>query len=83
MFRGFRSTRELFTLYGDVTIVDEGLQILTYARHLGSLSSDGSLTCHTYYDTGVTFIIFVKLTTSDELGAFTTCFNDLGVPTGD
>ena len=25
----------------------EGLQILTYARHLWPLSSDGSLACHT------------------------------------
>ena len=31
----FRSTRELFT------IADKGLQILTYARHLWPLSSEG------------------------------------------
>ena len=28
------------------------LQILTYARHLWPLSSEGSLACHSYYDTG-------------------------------
>ena len=28
--------------YGDVTIADEGLQILTYARHSRPLSSEGS-----------------------------------------
>ena len=35
----------------------EGLQILTYARHLLPLSSNGSLACHTYYDTGHPFIM--------------------------
>ena len=30
----------------------EGLQILAYAWHLRSLSSEGSLTCDIYYDTG-------------------------------
>ena len=39
-------------MYGDVTIADEGLQILTYARHSWPLSSEGSLACHTYCDMG-------------------------------
>ena len=47
---GFHSI--LYHLYGDITITDEGLQILTYTRHSWPLSSEGSLTCHTYYDTG-------------------------------
>ena len=34
--------------FGDVTIGGESLRILTYARHLWSLSSEGFLTCHTY-----------------------------------
>ena len=42
----------IFHSYGDVTISVEGLRILTYAPHLGPLSSGGSLTCHTYCDTG-------------------------------
>ena len=48
-FGGFHS-------YGDVTITGEGLQILTFARHSWSLSSEGSLSCHTYCDTGHLFI---------------------------
>ena len=45
--------------YGDVTITDEGLQILTYARHLWPLSSEGSLACHTYCETGHPFIMVI------------------------
>ena len=30
----------------------EGSQVLTYARHLWPLSSEGSLACNTYFDTG-------------------------------
>jgi hypothetical protein len=33
-----------------------GLQILAYARHSGPLSREGSLSCHTYCDTGPPFI---------------------------
>ena len=33
----------IFRSYGDVTITSEGLQIPTYARHSGRLSSKGSL----------------------------------------
>ena len=42
--------------FGDITTAVEGLQILTYARHLWPLSSEGSLACHTYCDTGHPFI---------------------------
>ena len=48
---------ENFHSYGDVTITGEGLQILTYARHSWSLSSEGSLACPTYCDTGQPFIM--------------------------
>ena len=43
--------------FGDDTIAGEGLQILTYARHLSPMimSSEGSLACHTYCDTGHPF----------------------------
>ena len=45
------SHSRIFHSYGDVTIADEGLQILTYARHSWPWSSEGSLTCHTYWPT--------------------------------
>ena len=35
----------------------EGLQILTYARHIGTFSSEPSLACHTYYGTRHPFIM--------------------------
>ena len=42
---------ENFSTYGDVTIVGEGLQMLTYARQSCSLTSERFfLTCHTYSD---------------------------------
>ena len=52
---GFSSHSRMFHSYGDVTITDEGLQILTYARHprpLNSEGSEGSLACIAYCDTG-------------------------------
>ena len=48
LFGVFRPTREFFYSFGDVTITGEGLQILTNARHLWPLSSEGSLACQTY-----------------------------------
>ena len=51
---------ENFHLYGDVTIAVEGLQILTYARHSWTLSSEGSLTCHAHCDTGLPFIMVIS-----------------------
>ena len=49
----------IFHSYGDVTIAGEGLQILTYTRHSWPLSSEGSLTCHTYCDMGHPFIMVI------------------------
>ena len=41
-------------------ITGEGLQILTnYARHSWPLSSEGSLACHIYCDTGHPFIMVI------------------------
>ena len=48
-------TREFFHSFGDVPIAGEGLLILTYARHLLPLSSEGSVACHTYCDVGHLF----------------------------
>ena len=58
--RGFTSHSRIFHSHGDVTITSEGLQILTYARHSGPLSREGSLACHTYFDTGQPFIIVIS-----------------------
>ena len=57
---GFSSHSKIFHSYGDVTIIGEGLQILTYARHLRPLNSEGSLACHTYCDTGHPFIMVIS-----------------------
>ena len=57
---GFSSHSRIFHSYGDVTITGEGLQILTYARHLRPLSHEGSLACHTYCDTGHPFIMVIS-----------------------
>ena len=43
---GLTSHSRIFHSYGDVTITDEGLQILTYVRPLWQLSSEDSLACH-------------------------------------
>ena len=50
----------IFHSYGDVFIAGEGLQILTYARHSWPLSSERSLACHTYCDTGHPFIMVIS-----------------------
>ena len=50
----------VFHSYGDVTITGEGFQIFTYTQHSWSLSSDGSLACHTYYDKGYLFIMVIS-----------------------
>ena len=53
----FRPTREIFT-----HVTGEGRQMLTYtrARHSWPLSSEGSLACHTYCDTGHPFIMVIS-----------------------
>ena len=45
--RVYRPTREFFT-HVETSPDGEGLQILTCTRHSWSLSSEGSLACHTY-----------------------------------
>ena len=64
------SHSRIFHSYGDVTIAGEGLQILTYDRHPWPLSSEGSLTSHTYCDTGPHFIMVIAVELS--LPVFTT-----------
>ena len=49
------------SLYGSrLYFFGEGLQILTNARHSWPLSSEGSLACHTYCDTGHPFIVVIS-----------------------
>ena len=45
---------------GDVTVAVEGLQILTCALHSWPLSSEASLACHTFCDTGHPFIMVIS-----------------------
>ena len=58
----FSSHSRIFNLFGDVTIAGEGLQILThaYAWHSWPLSSEGSLACHNFCDTGHPFIMVIS-----------------------
>ena len=60
LFEILRHTREFLHSYGDVKIIREGLQILTYTRHSWSFSSEGSLACHTFCDTGHPFIMIIS-----------------------
>ena len=46
-----------FHSFGDITIIGERLQILTHARHSWPMSSEDSLTCHTYCDTDQPFLM--------------------------
>ena len=56
LYSGFSSHSNIFYSYGYVIITGERLQILTYARHLWPLSSEGSLVGHAYCDRGHPFI---------------------------
>ena len=56
---GLSSQSRFFHSYGDVTIVCEGPQILTYARHSWPLTSEGYLAFHTCCDTGHPFIMVI------------------------
>ena len=41
-------------------LAGEGLQILSYSRHSWPLSSEGSLACHIYCDTGHPFLMVIS-----------------------
>ena len=49
-----------FKINQSITITSEGLQLLTYTWHSWPFSSEGSLACHTYCDTGHTFIMVIS-----------------------
>ena len=78
----FSSKSIVFHLFEDVIISGEGLQILTYARHLWPLSSEGSLACYTYCYTEHPIILVIS---EDHWPPCVWCFivtsslNDLGL----
>ena len=53
-------TREFFSHLETSPLPVLGQQNLTYARHSWLLSSEGSLACHTYCDTGTLFIMVIS-----------------------
>ena len=68
------SHSRIFHSFGEVIITGrKGLQMLTYTRHSWQLSSDGSFTCHTYFDTGQLYIFLLLLLLYQEV-AFTYTF---------
>ena len=66
----------VFHSYGNITITGEGMKSLTYARHSCSLSSAGSLACHTSSDTGHPFIMTISV---DPWQTYTPIADCLGV----
>ena len=56
----FFSSHSRIFAHGDVTITGEGMQILTDARHIWPLNSEGSFACHTCCDTGHPFIMVIS-----------------------
>ena len=55
----FRPIRNFFT-YLEMTVIVEGLQILAHTGHVWSLSSKGSLACHTHCDMEQDLIMFIQ-----------------------
>ena len=53
------SHSKIFHSCGDVIIACQVLQILTSARQSCPLRFEGSLACHTYCDTGQSFIMVI------------------------
>ena len=60
MFGIFSFHSRILHSFGDVTIIEEGQQILTYARHSWPLSSEISLACLTYCDTRQRLIMVIS-----------------------
>ena len=56
----FSSHLRICQSFGDFTFADEELQVLNYASHIGQLSSEGSLACHTFCDIGHLFIMVIS-----------------------
>ena len=60
LFGVLRPTWEFFTHIETPPVLVKGFKFLTYSQHLWPLSSDSSLTCYIYYDTGHLFIIIIS-----------------------
>ena len=78
---GFSSHSRIFHSFRDVAITAEGL-LLTCTRNSWLVSSEGSLTCHTYSD--MVHLIIMVISDGGPVThlspiAVTTCFNDLGL----
>ena len=78
------SHSRVFHSNGDVTITGERLQILTNVRRSWPLSNEDNLGCHTYCDTGHSFIWSSSRTREIHTccqafisGDYITCFNDI------
>ena len=84
---GFSSYSRTFHSYGGVTITDEGLQILSYARQLRPLSRGYSLACHIYCDPRRPFIMVISkdpwhshiLPSVWQWNSLSLCLHDLGL----
>ena len=57
---GFTPHSKTFNSHRDVTITSEWLQILIHTRHSWPLSSEVSLACRDYCDTGHPFIMVIS-----------------------
>ena len=77
---GLSSQSRIFHSFRNVAITGEGL-LLTSTRNSWLLSSEGSLTCHTYIDMVHLIIMVSDRGPVPHLSpiAVTTCFNDLGL----
>ena len=82
----FSTHTRIFHSFQVVTFADEGLQILIYTWHVWLLSSESSLACHAYCDTGHKFHLYWSSPRTRDTptlcrafgsGVVTTCFNDL------
>ena len=58
MFGDFHPPQQFHSHMATTPLPNKGLQILMYTRQSWPLSSEGSLACHTYCDTGNMFNIW-------------------------
>ena len=64
---GLISNSRMFYSHVDISITGERIQLLTYTLNSWPLSSEGSLTCYTYCDTGHTFILSSQRTSDTNI----------------
>ena len=84
MFVCLFSHSEFFTNMETSSLPIKGCKFFTYARHSWQLSSEDSLACHTYCDTGYLLIMVISRDTHTycralSIRAVTTCFYVLGL----